>query len=124
LNVKVLSAQVILQTASSLGQQASKVNLEALSKKKTAAAINAFFRKFGFETGHYAGNSFSISAEISTFEKVFSIQIVAKGDATFVRWKDGALKDYFPLPNLPKFLEGLVVAVVLPIAPDFGPGNY
>ena len=120
----MLSAQVILQISPGSGRDDPRLPVEAVPSKKTISTIMASFEKLGFETGHFAGNSFSITAAISTFEKVFSTQIVSNGNAHVVQWKDGALKDHFPLQDLPESLTGLLSNVILPATPDFGPENY
>lgn len=92
----------------------------------TVAAAAAGFKKAGFEIGNMVGNSFSITATKSTFEKFFKIKLKAddRGGLMVAGAKDAPASYELPLKALPKDLLQFVAAVTLSPPPDFGPSSY
>ena len=92
----------------------------------TVAAAAAGFKQAGFEVGNMVGNSFSITAPSSTFEKSFKIKLEADNRGGLkVAAAKSAHKGYeLPLKALPVDLSQFVVAVTFSPPPDFGPSSY
>lgn len=128
---QLVSAQVGLKSASGKsfdGQTAiTAENIADYSPSPdTVTAAAAGFREAGFEVGNMVGNSFSITAPKSTFEKLFKIKLQAedRGDVKLAGAK-GASEGYeLPLKALPEDLSQFVAAVTFSPPPDFGPSNY
>ena len=128
---QLISAQVVLKSASGKsvdGKTAitSENIADYAPSPNTATSAAAGFREAGFEVGNMVGNSFSITAPKSTFEKFFKIKLRAeeRGDVKVTAAK-GATEGYeIPLKVLPGNLSQLVDAVTFSPPPDFGPSNY
>jgi hypothetical protein len=90
----------------------------------TAAA--AGFRAAGFEVGNMVGNSFSITAPKSKFEKFFKIKLqeMDSGEVQLASAPDDGGPHELPLKALPRDLAQLVAAVTFSPPPDFGPSSY
>lgn len=128
---KLISAQVVLRSASGKSFDSKTAitseNIDDYSPSQdSAASAAAGFSEAGFDVGNMVGNSFSITAPKSTFEKFFKIklQVEERGDVKVAKGK-GAPSGYeLPLQALPPNLSQLVVAVTFSPPPDFGPSSY
>ena len=127
---QLISAQVVLKSASGKsvdGKTAitSENIADYAPSPNTAASAAAGFREAGFEVGNMVGNSFSITAPKSTFERFFKIKLRAeeRGDVK-VATTEGPEGYDIPLKVLPGNLSQLVDAVTFSPPPDFGPSNY
>lgn len=128
---QLVSAQVALKSASGKsfdGQTAiTTENIADYSPSPdTVAAAAAAFKEAGFEVGNMVGNSFSITAPISTFERFFKIKLRAEDRGGLkVAAAKGAAEGYeLPLKALPERLSQYVAAVTFSPPPDFGPSSY
>jgi hypothetical protein len=130
-NPQLISAQVVLKSASGKSFDSKTAitseNIDDYSPSPdTVASAAAGFREAGFEVGNMVGNSFSITATRSTFEKFFKtkLQVEERGDVKVAAAK-GATRGYeLPLKALPRNLSQLVAAVTFSPPPDFGPSSY
>jgi hypothetical protein len=127
----LVSAQAVLKSASGKsfdGQTAiTAENIADYSPSPdTVTAAAAGFSEAGFEVGNVVGNSFSITAPKSTFEKFFKTKLRAEDRGGFkVAAAKGASEDYeLPLKALPKHLSQNVAAVTFSPPPEFGPSSY
>lgn len=127
---QVVSAQVVLQPASGEAIDAETVitseNVQDFAPSPGAAAeATQAFAAMGFDVGDVVGISFSITAEVSTFEQVFETRLRedGRGGVEAVR-DDGSASYELPLEPLPESLSNLVVAVTFTPPPDFGPTEY
>jgi hypothetical protein len=125
---QLVSAQVVLKSASGKsfdGQTAiTAENIADYSPSPdTVAAAAAGFKQAGFEVGNMVGNSFSITAPSSTFEKSFKIKLEAD-DRGGLKAKSARQGYELPLKALPGDLSQFVVAVTFSPPPDFGPSSY
>ena len=93
---------------------------------EAAEAARRAFAEAGFEVGAVVGNSFSITAPASTFEKVFKVKASRdEAEGVKARARSGGEAGYeIPLDNLPAGLARGVAAVTFTPPPDFGPGNF
>jgi hypothetical protein len=83
------------------------------------------FADAGFEVGPVVGNSCSITAPKTTFEKVFGTKLHRNKQSGDVRPAPHGASEYeLPLSKLPKSVTQLVETVTLTPPPDFGPTNY
>lgn len=128
---QLVSAQAVLKSASGKsfdGQTAiTAENIADYSPSPdTVAAAAAGFSEAGFEVGNMVGNSFSITAPQSTFEKFFKIKLQAEDRGGLkVAGAEGASEGYeLPLKALPRNLSQHVATVTFSPPPDFGPSNY
>jgi hypothetical protein len=127
----VISAQVVLTPASGKPAPAdtpvtaATLALFAPSAATVAAAADAF-RALGFEVGPMVGTSFSITAPVDTFERVFKVDLgyLRKPHAARDRSRGKTAGELeLPASTLPETLKPLVQAVTFTPPPDFGPGN-
>jgi len=128
---QLVSAQVVLKSASGKsfdGQTAiTAENIADYSPSHTSVtAAAAGFRAAGFEVGNMVGNSFSITAPLSKFEKFFKVELQEKdsGEVQLASAPDDGGLHELPLKALPRSLSELVAAVTFSPAPDFGPSSY
>jgi hypothetical protein len=129
-NKQLISAQVLIRSASGkrLGRNTAITtqNIEdyAPSAEAVARAKRAFMDA-GFEVGNLVGNSFSISAPISRFEKVFHTQLRHQERGGIEVAQASASARYeLPLTNLPDHIADVVEAVIFTPPPDFGPTQF
>lgn len=80
------------------------------------------FEAAGFEVGQAVGNSFSITAPKSTFEKVFKVKLKEEKEKGVTTSDEGSYE--VPISKLPEDLRREVTAVTFTPPPDFGPTNY
>lgn len=126
-NEPLVSAQVILRSpaaAAAPGAIRAKKIAAYLPDKGEADQAGTAFRLLGFKTGALVGTSFSITAPVSLFEEVFSIEINRSGKGVTASGHNGIEKTVLPLHVLPGNLATLVQDIVLPAPPGFGPGSY
>jgi hypothetical protein len=128
---KLVSAQVALRSGSGKafnGETAiTSENIADYSPSAdTVRAAGAAFKKIGFEVGDMVGNSFSITAPQSTFEKVFKIKLQEDdSEGLKVAASSEVPAGYeLPLKALPNELLQHLVAVTFSPPPDFGPTSY
>lgn len=128
---QLVSAQVALKSASGKpfpGQSpittANIADYAPAADTVTAAA--ARFREAGFEVANLGGNSFSITAPRSAFEKFFKMKLRSEDSGGMkVAATRGVSEGYeLPLQALPQDLSQLVAAVTFTPPPDFGPTSY
>lgn len=129
--VQLISAQVVLQSASGKsfdGKTAitSENIADYVPSQESVASAEAGFSQAGFEVGNIVGNSLSITASKSTFEKFFKVKLQAgeRGDVKVAAAKGATAGYELPLKALPRNLSQVVVAVTFSPPPDFGPSNY
>ena len=125
----LLSAQVVLRSASGEVARddqltADRVAAYAPSPEAATHAVAAF-EQLGFTVGPLVGNSFSITAPQTTFERVFSMDLahVAKRSGR-KRPSARGESNLLPTSKLPTTVAALVSAVTFTPPPDFGPGNF
>jgi hypothetical protein len=128
---QLVSAQVALKSASGKAFDGNTAitseNIADYSPSPdTVAAAAAGFQRAGFEVGNMVGNSFSITAPRSTFEKFFKIKLQSKDRGGLkVAASSGVPESYeLPMKALPKDLAQHVAAVTFSPPPDFGPTSY
>jgi len=108
---EVISAQVVLRTTKPTGP-ITAAGLESLQPPdETVQRVREFFRRAGFQVGAYVGISFSITAPVTTMEKVFRTSIVDRNS------------NELPLRVLPKDVADEIMAVTFTPPPAFGPGG-
>src|SRR4030095_148520 len=117
----ILSAQVILNSASGLSPTGSGITAKNIDKcspaKENITLAKKTFRELGFEVGEFAGTSFSITAPVDTFIKKLGLKTQGKTKGSIT--KDNLIKK-----NLPGNITEIVNDIVFPEPPDFGPGNF
>jgi hypothetical protein len=128
---QLVSAQVALKSASGKAFDGNTAitseNIGDYSPSPdTVAAAAAGFQRAGFEVGNMVGNSFSITAPRSTFEKFFKIKLQAKdrGGLQVAASSDTPESYELPMKALPKDLAQHVAAMTFSPPPDFGPTSY
>ena len=127
---QVIAAQVVLRAASGKAPDGhSLITAETLKEfapsEEAVARAKAAFSTAGFEVGPLVGNSFSITAPVGTFEKVFKTQLRRQehGGIESVR-QDGSTSLELPLGALPASVANPVAAVTFTPPPDFGPTKF
>ena len=126
-----VSAQVVLRAAGGAspggGEAVTAENVrEHLPSDEAAAVTRRAFASEGFEVGELVGNSFSITAPTSTFEKVFKVKL-RRDEEKGVRARAGTGgEEGYELPTgkLTGDLKRHVAAVTFTPPPDFGPTSY
>jgi hypothetical protein len=127
---ELISAQVVLKPASGKSLQGTDVitakNVQEYAPSPQAAArVPAAFQALGFEVSPVVGNSFSITAPSSTFEKVFHTQVRRQANEAVQAESDGGVASYeLPLNALPQSITPLIETVTFTPPPDFGPSNF
>jgi hypothetical protein len=128
---KHLSAQVMLRSASGAAPDSataitSENVREYLPSASSAKDARRAFEAAGFEVGEIVGNSFSITAPASRFEKVFKVKLQRdeqKGVTARIA-ATGEEAYELPIGKLAGDLKDHVVAVTFTPPPDFGPTSY
>jgi subtilase family serine protease len=127
---EIISAQVVLISASGKSFDGTSVitseNIQDfIPSAETAAKVTEVFTKAGFKVEPVVGNSFSITAPVSVFEKMFGTQLHRQADGGVKALKDDSSSSYeLPLKGLPKSITQLIKAVTFTPPPDFGPTNF
>jgi hypothetical protein len=126
---QVISAQVVLRSASGKVPD-SATGIVAKTIKEYAPSAEAVhivrqgFAAAGFQVGPLVGNSFSITAPLSTFESVFHTQIRRRGDGGIEAVQaDGSGTYELPLDALSPAIRQHLAAVTFTPPPAFGPGG-
>ncbi len=126
-----MSAQVVLRSASGRafdpGAAITAENVkDYLPSPSTIAGAQRGFAEAGFEVSNVVGNSFSITAPASTFEKVFKVTLRSReGKGVMAIPKGSDAESYeLPLGALREELARYVEAVTFTPPPDFGPTSY
>ena len=106
------SAQVVLRPASGRRLEGARITAETLAEyapsPDAAGRAMQAFAAAGFQTGPMVGNSFSITAPASTFERMFGV-------------RPPVAELNLPHDRLPPSIANDVEAVVFVPPPDFGP---
>jgi hypothetical protein len=124
---QVLSAQVVLRPASGrkLGGD-SAITAETLAQyqpsPEAAKRVREKLARAGFEIGPLVGNSFSITAPASTFQKFFATKVREAGKGGLEFESAGGME--LAAEALPRSLAEDVAAVTFTPPPDFGPTSY
>ncbi len=125
-----ISAQVILKSASGKPISGETVitskNVSEFQASQIAIKrVKEFFADHEFEVGEYLGISFSITASVSNFEKVFSTVFhMEKKGGLKARGVDGSFRYDLPIHSLPKSILILIEAITFTPPPDFGPTEF
>ena len=125
---EIVSAQVMLLSASG---KAPDANLTAETihqyapSPEAAARARAAFAAAGFDVGPLVLNNFSITAPITTFERVFQTKLrwATRGAIQSIR-EDGSARIELPLEKLSSELSGHIAAITFTPPPDFGPTQF
>ena len=125
---RLISAQVVIRSPSRkpAADHVTAANIrEFLPVPEIASKVRTAFTAAGFEAGPLVGNSFSISATVGDFEKLFNIHLrhEQKGGVAFVRVKESGSYE-LPLHALPRSVVENVEAVTFTPPPDFGPTRF
>ena len=127
---QTVSAQVILRSASGKaphGRAAitSETVEEYLPSPETVRQARAAFAAQGFQVGGVVGNSFSITAPVVTFERLFKMTLRSRAGGGVEAVNPGSVGSYgLPRSVLPEDLAQHVEAVTFTPPPDFGPGSF
>jgi hypothetical protein len=127
---QIISAQVVLRSATGKSPDGSSMITtqtirDFLPSAEAVARATEAFAAWGFDVGSVQGNSFSISAPVGTFERVFNVHLRRQQGGSVEAVKaDGSGSYEVPLEALPKPLTDLIVAVTFTPPPDFGPTNF
>jgi hypothetical protein len=124
-----VSAQVVLRPASGKSPHkraaiTSENISEYLPSAEAAARAQERFASHGFEVGPVVANSFSITAPVETFEKVFGTRLILEGEGARRSVRAGSGSYELSLDSLPESLSESVEAVTFTPPPDFGPTSY
>jgi hypothetical protein len=123
---EIISAQVMLRPASGVeispDAQITSKNLHEFAPHPNAyRTASDTFRSLDFETGPLVGVSFSITASVDTFIRVFKadLQRNSKGG---IESKGGEL--ILPLNHIPENARKTIQVVTFIEPPDFGPTGF
>lgn len=123
---EIISAQVMLRPASGVeispDAQITSKNLDEFAPHPHAYRIaSGTFRSFDFEIGPLVGFTFSITASVDTFIRVFKVDLQrnAKGG---IESNGGDLK--LPLNHIPENARKAIQVVTFIELPDFGPTEF
>jgi subtilase family serine protease len=124
---EMISAQVVLKSASGSSLSSAPITAENLEQfipaPSTVELAQKFFRERGFQVSGMVGISFSISGFVSTFESFFDVHLRRKDDKSIQAVTvDGNTSYELPVDMLPSTLG--VVAVTFTPPPDFGPTEF
>jgi hypothetical protein len=126
---ETISAQVVLRPASGKAVGQSAITAENIAdyapSPDAVARTTRAFGEAGFEVGPVVGTSFSITAPLATFEKVFDLKLQRdeRGGLKAVSGK-GKPSYELPMPKLSKDVVEQIEAVTFTRPPDFGPSSY
>jgi hypothetical protein len=127
---QIISAQVLIRSAGGKrlvhNTAITSQNIEDYAPSTEAVdRAKRTFMDAGFDVGILVGNSFSISAPISTFEKVFQTQLHSQ-ERGGIEVVGGSTSGQYELPltSLPKPVTDIVEAIFFTPPPDFGPTNF
>lgn len=119
---ELISAQVILQTKQPVdeAQITSEHIATWLPDPSVIAATPEAYAQAGFSVGPCVGISFSITAAVKHFEKLFATRL-RRTDAEGITCTAGTS---LPLDKLPPALARHVETIVFPPPPEFGPTDF
>ena len=124
----MLSAQVVLKPSTGVipREPITSKNLhEVLPSAEAARRAPQAFANAGFDVGPVVANSFSITAPVTTFEKVFGTTFKRDPQSGETRpARHGAGEYELPLSKLVGEVSQMIQAVTLTPPPDFGPTDY
>lgn len=124
-----ISAQVVLRSASGKVADGKAVITSQTIKDyapsaEVANSVRQGFVAAGFQGGALAGNSFSITAPVSTFERVFHTQLRPQEQGSVEAVKDDGSGTYeLSLHWLPATMSQHIIAVTFTPPPAFGPAG-
>jgi hypothetical protein len=124
-----ISAQVVLRPASGRVADGKAVITSETIKDfvpsvEVANSVMQGFNATGFQLGSLAGNSFSITAPVNTFERVFHTQFRRDGRGGVEAMRDDGSGTYeLTLHTLPTAMSQHIVAVTFTQPPAFGPAG-
>jgi hypothetical protein len=128
---ELMSALVVLRSASGKAPGgATAVTAENVREYLPAASsadeARRAFAAAGFEVTEVVGNSFSITAPASVFEKAFKVKLRREEGKGVTAQADADADAGYEIPanKLPASLARHVAAVTFTPPPDFGPTNY
>lgn len=123
-----ISAQVVLKPADEnvvAGEHITSENVHRLlPSAESCEKAQKFFAEAKFEVENTFANSFSISAELQVFEKVFKTEIFRDARQNFKIKRGSRETGELPLDNLPAEIREIIETVTFSEMPDFGPGNF
>lgn len=127
---EIISAQVILRPSSGkeIGSNTiiTSENIQDFqpSQSITAMVLNKF-EQYGFQVGQMVGNSFSITAPASSFQKLFHMQM-QKGSSGEIEIKqeDGSWDYKLSVDSLPQEIADKIIAITFTPPPAFGPTKF
>ena len=119
---ELISAQVILPTKQPVSEaQLTAEHLAAwLPDPSVVAAAQEAYAQAGFSVGPGVGISFSLTAAVTHFEKLFATRL-RRTDAEGITCTAGTS---LPLDKLPPALARHVETIVFPPPPEFGPTDF
>ncbi len=122
---KTISAQVIIKPTTSVAEPVTAANVHELnSAPDVVTKIQDAFAKNGFEVGNVVASTFSITAPVSTFKKMFGVGFARdERGGMVVRGVRDAPRE-LPRTRLPKALAQAIAAITFGEPPDFGPTNF
>jgi hypothetical protein len=125
-----VSAQVVLRSESGKvphgAVRITSANVQDYQPSAdTVAAATGAFTRLGFAVTPVVGNSFSITAQVETFERVFGTAVRCRksGEALFVNEQGGESYE-LPSRQIPRAVRDTVLAVSFTRPPDFGPAEF
>jgi hypothetical protein len=126
---KLVSAQVIVKTErQNTSLIHDKLNMPTNEKStpehSSVTYLTNIFSKNGFSVGPFVGISFSITADNAVFNKFLGASILTEDNKLNFFNKNIKIGKELRNESLPESLRSYVEAIVLPLPPDFGPGNY
>ena len=126
-----MSAVVLLSSASGKspgGETAVTAEnvREYLPQASSVEEVRRAYAQAGFEVTEVAGNSFSITAPASVFEKAFKVKLRREENKGVTAQADAGGEAGYEIPftQLPAHLARHVAAVTFTPPPDFGPTSY
>ncbi len=121
---EIVSAQVLLATAEPLN--ASKLTAQEIHRvippTSIVEKVQADFAEAGFEVGKMVGLSFSITAPVRVFERIFKTKLSRDARGGIIISPGGA--ELLPLSKLSLALAQNIEAVTFTSPPDYGPTNF
>jgi hypothetical protein len=127
---RVASATVLLKSASGKAvSDSSVITSETIHEYRPApnvvASAQKGFQSLGFETGPLIGISFSITAPIQTFERIFRVKLgQTKQGGLQATSPSGKVSERLPTQMLPGSLQAIVTAITFVAPPEFGPSEF
>ena len=121
---EIVSAQVLLATAEPLhaAQLTAQEIHRVLPPTAVVEQVQADFAEAGFAVGEAVGLSFSITAPVGVFERIFKTKLSRTARGGIIISPGGA--ELLPLAKLRPLLAQNIEAVTFTPPPDYGPANF